>query len=109
MQSTQRHEAASGPVVIRDPIGALGVGDVDLDHDQVGAIAGIGVKVLDMFVDDHRLVFGSQVGGQRGQTERRKQGVLDRAPIGAGGLGQRGKDQSDAKAARRCLHGHTLH
>ena len=71
VESAERHEAAAGRGSDRRCDRRAGIGDVDLDHDQVGPI--VGVEPLDVLVDDHRLVFGSQVGGKRGQTERREQ------------------------------------
>ncbi len=102
VKSAERHEAALGAVVVGDAIRAGGVGDVDLDHDQVGPI--VGVEPLDVLVDDHGFVVGRQIRGERGQTERREQGVFDRAPVGAGGFGQRGENERDAKRAGRGRH-----
>ena len=94
--------------MVRDAIRAVGVGDVDLDHDQVGPV--VGIERLDVLVDDHGLVVRRQVRGQRGQAERREQGVFDRAPIGAGRFGERGEDELDAKPAERGRHAPiTLH
>ena len=94
MQTTERDVGALTTVVIGDPIGAIGIGDVDLDHDQVGLI--VQVKRLDMFVLERDVEGGIEIRRQRREAERWKQRVLDGAPVGAGGFGERGKDQFDA-------------
>ena len=54
---------------------------------------------LDVFVDDDGVVVWREIGGERGEAERREQRVLDGTPVGIGGLGERGQDEFDAQAA----------
>ena len=104
MQAAKRDEDAARAVVISDAIGAAGVGDVDLNDDEIGLV--VEGQGLDVLVNDGRLVVGRQVGGERGETERREERVLDRPPERAGGLGERRKDELDGEGA---AHGHALY
>jgi hypothetical protein len=79
-----------------DGVGAVGVGDVDLDRHQVRLI--VQAKRLDVLVDDHGLVLRTQAGGQRRQAQRREQRVLDWPPGSRGGFDQGGQDELDAHA-----------
>lgn len=83
--------------MIRQPICAAGVGDVDLNHHQVRAIRE--VQPLNMFVLDARIVVRPKVRRKRGEAERRKQRVLDGTPVRAGGFGERREDELDVQAA----------
>ena len=74
-------------------IGAIGIGDVDLDHDQVRAV--VRPERLDMIVDQLDLVVGGEEGGQRRQAERWKQRIFYRPPEGALRLGERRQDHLD--------------
>ena len=98
MQSAERDEHPAGAVVVGEPIRTVGVGDVDLDDDEIGLV--VSGQPLDVLVDDHRLVVRREVGGERGQAERRKERVLDGAPVRTGRFRQRGEDELDAKRAR---------
>jgi hypothetical protein len=98
MQPAERDEYAFATVRIGQGIRSPRVRDVDLDDDEVWAI--VGVNALDVLVDDDGLVIISQVRGESGEPEGRKQRVLDRAPERAGGLSQRWQNELHAKAAR---------
>ena len=91
MQAAQRNEDTLGPIRIGHRIRALRVGDVDLNDDQVRMV--VGVYAADVFVNDDRLIVGTEIRGERGQAKRRKQRVFDRTPIGARGFGERRQDE----------------
>jgi hypothetical protein len=93
VQSAQCDEGASGAVVIRQPVCAPRAGDVDLNHHEIGLVVDIDRR--DMFVLENGLVVGRQVRRERGQPERRKERVLDRAPIRARGFGEGRQDELD--------------
>ena len=95
VQASETDERALAAIVVCDAVGAVGVGDVDLDYDQVGGI--VDGERLDMFVDDDGVVIGSQICGEGGETERRKQRILDRAPIGAGCFCECGENEFDVE------------
>jgi hypothetical protein len=94
MQPAENHERPARAVVIRDPVGAVRVGYVHLNDHEIGTI--IEIESLDVLVDDADVEVGVEVRGQGGEPERRKERVLDGAPVGTGRLGQRGQDQFDA-------------
>jgi hypothetical protein len=52
--------------------------DVDLDDDQIRCV--LEIEPFHVFILNLGLVFVSQVAGQRGEAERRKERVLDRPP-----------------------------
>jgi hypothetical protein len=96
VQAAERDERSPRAVVIGETVGAVGVGDVDLDDDQVRTV--VGVEPLDVLVDNHGVVVGRQIRGERGEAERREQRVLDRTPVRAGRFGQGREDELDAGA-----------
>ncbi len=98
MQAAQAHVAAPRPVVVGQGVGPVGVGDVHLDHHEVGGI--VQVEFFHVFVLEGGLVVGGEVGGQRRQAQRREQGILDGAPVRAFGLGKRRKDKLYAHWSR---------
>ena len=100
VQTAKRDEAAPCPVGVRQAIRAVGVGDVDLDHDQIRRTAVVDRQRLDVLVFDRRLVVGRQVRGERRQAERWEERILDWAPEGARRFGQRRQDEP---------HSHTLY
>ena len=59
VQAAEGDEAAAGAIAIRQAIGAIGVGDVDLDHHQVWRVVDP-AKGLHVLVFDHRLIVGSR-------------------------------------------------
>jgi hypothetical protein len=91
VQAAEGDEDASGAVVVREPIGAVGVGDVDLNQDEVGPV--VDSQRLDVLIDDRGVIVWIEEGGERGQAKGREEGVLDRPPVGAGRLGERRQDQ----------------
>ena len=93
---------AARAVMVGDAVGAVGVGDVDLNDHQVGVI--VEVQRLDVLVLKRDLEIGIEIRRQRRQTERREERVLDRSPVGAGGFGQRRQDQ--LHAPQRAQGGH---
>lgn len=56
VQPAECDEAALGAIVIGQRIGAIGVGDIDLDDDEIGRV--VGAQQLDMIVDQLRLIVG---------------------------------------------------
>ena len=87
-----KHDVRSArPVVVRDAIGPIGIGDVDLDDHEIGVV--VQVERLHVLVLQGDVEIRVEIGRQRGQAERRKQRVLDGPPGRARGFGQRGKDQ----------------
>ena len=93
VQPTQADVCTLHTVAVCDLIGAVGRSDVDLDHHQVRLVAQL--QFLDMFVLDLNLIIRVEVTGQRCQSKRWKQRVLDGAPERALGFGQGGKDHLD--------------
>ena len=75
MQPAECDVRALATVVIGNPIGAIGVGDVDLDHHQVRLI--VEVERLDVFVLQRDVERGIEIRRQRREAERRKKRVLD--------------------------------
>ena len=51
MQSAEADKGSPCAIVVGNPVGAVCVGDVDLDHDEVGRV--VEGERLDVFVDDH--------------------------------------------------------
>src|SRR5207248_6781246 len=94
MKPAQRHVGAAGAVASGDLIRAIRVRDVDLNDDQVRFV--IEIELLDMLVLQRNLESRIEVRGQRGQSEGRKERVLDRPPEGTGRLRQRRKNELDA-------------
>ena len=68
--------------------------DVDLDHHHVRHV--VEKDLLNMFVRNRDLVVRIEVGGESGQSQRRKQRVLDRPEQGTRGLGESRKNHFDA-------------
>jgi hypothetical protein len=71
MQPSQADECILASIMVCDFVGAVGVGDVNLDHDEVGLITE--TQLLDMFVHNHRMVIGRQICGERGKAQGRKE------------------------------------
>ena len=61
MQASEADECASAAIVVGDPVGAVGVGDVDLDDDEIGGV--VYSQRLDVFVDDEGGVIGREICG----------------------------------------------
>ncbi len=99
MEAAKGDEDALGSVRIGDPVRASRVGDVDLDDDEVRQI--VGVDRRHVLVHDHGLVVRPQRGGQRGEAEGREEGVFNRTPVRAGGLGERRQDELHPQRAAR--------
>ncbi len=71
VQAAQRDEDTLGAVGVGHRIRALRIGDVDLNDHQIRMV--VGVHRADVFVNDPRLVVGTEIRGQRGQPEWGKQ------------------------------------
>ena len=80
-------------VVIRDAIGAVRGGDVDLNDDEVRRV--VQVERLHVLVLNLHVVVIAQIRGQRREAERREQRVLDGTPERARRLRQRRQDHLD--------------
>jgi len=98
VQSPERDEAAAGSVEIGQPVRAVGVRDVDLDDDEIRAV--VQGQRPDMFVLDDCVVIGAEVCREGREAEGRKEGVFNRPPEGAGGLGEGGEDEFDPQRPR---------
>ena len=70
--------------MIRELVGAIGVGDIDLNDYQIRPI--IELQILDMFVLQRNVEIGIEIGGEGGEAERRKERVLDWTPVRTGRL-----------------------
>ena len=95
VQAAERHEHAARPIAIRKAVRAMRIGDVDLDQHEVRRV--VGVEARHVLVDDDGPVFRRQVRRQRGEAERREERVLDGAPVGTRGFGERGKHERHAE------------
>ena len=93
VQPAQRHVRAFAAIMIGQCIGAIGRRDIHLNHHQIGFV--VEAQFLDVLVLNLDLVVGTQITGERGQAQRRKQRILDRPPERAGGFGQCGQDHFD--------------
>ena len=71
VQPAKRHVGSAGAVVVRDAIGPVRGGDVDLNDDQVRRV--IQVERLHVLVLNLDVVVFTQVRGQRREAERREQ------------------------------------
>ncbi len=71
METAKANEGANTAVVVGDLVGAVGIGDVDLDDDEIGSV--VEGERLNMLVDDDSVVVGREVGGERCQAERREE------------------------------------
>ena len=96
VQAAEDDEHALGAVRVGERVGAARVGDVDLNGDEIGTV--VAWSGRDVLVDDLGLVVWVEVGGERGQAERREQRVFDRPPVRAGGFGQGRQDELHAQA-----------
>ena len=84
---------AAGPIAVGDRVGPLRRRDVDRHHDEVRVV--VERQTLDVLVLELGLVVGIEVAGERGEPERREQGVLDRPEARIRRLQQRGQDELD--------------
>jgi hypothetical protein len=91
VQSTECDERAAGAVVIGQAVGAPCARDVDLNDDEIGPV--IQVQGRNVFIFEHGLGVGRQVGGECREAERREQGVLDRTVVRTRGFGQSGQNE----------------
>ena len=91
MQPTQANEGSFRAVVVRNPVSAMGIRNVDLNHHQVGNI--VEREPFYMLVHNEPTIVPREIRCQRSKAQRRKQRVFDRTPIGAGGLSQRGENE----------------
>ena len=94
VEPPEDHVRATAPIVIRDLVGAICIGDVDLDHDQVRVV--VQIQLFDVFVLERDVEVRVEIRGEGGETERRKERVFDRPPVGAGGFCERGQDHLHA-------------
>jgi hypothetical protein len=56
VKASETDERTFASVVVRDPVCAVSIGDVDLDDDQVGSI--VRIELFYVFVDDDGVVVG---------------------------------------------------
>ena len=100
VQTAENDEDASAAIAIGQSIGAFRVGDVNLNRDQIQVfVVAHGCPMLDVLIEDYRLVVRPEIGGERGETEWWKQGVLDRSPVRTGRLGQGREDELDPQGS----------
>ncbi len=79
VQPAQGDVRAFPPIVIGDLVGAARGADRDLDADQVGLV--VESEGLDVLILERDLVIVSQIAGERGESDRRPEGVPN-APTG---------------------------
>ena len=84
VQAAHGHIGALLSIVVGNAIGPVGIGHIHLYAHQVRLV--VERQPLHMLVHDLHFVVVAKVGSQRGQPQRRKQRVLDGAPIGALGF-----------------------
>jgi hypothetical protein len=66
VEATKADEGSAGAVVVGEAVGAVGVGDVDLNDDEVGVVVeGEGLNVLVM---DFGVIVGGEVGSEGGEA-----------------------------------------
>lgn len=70
--------------MVREFIGAIRVGDVNLDHDEVRCV--LESEWLYVLVLDYGAVVRRQIRGKSGESKRREERVFDWAPVGIGRL-----------------------
>ncbi len=93
VQAAEHDISAAFAVMVGQTIRPPRRRDVDLDDDQVRAV--LELQPLDMLVLNFHVIVVAHVPGERGETERRKQRILDRTPEGARGFGERRQDHLD--------------
>src|ERR1700722_2205200 len=98
MQPAQADKRSLAPVMIGNPVRPVCIGDVNLDHDQLRRVTKR--ERLHMLVHNGGVVIGREVGGERGQAQRRKQRILDGAPIRIARLFQGGQNEFDVQRSR---------
>src|SRR5215475_1294727 len=87
MQASQANVRATAAVIVGDFIRSLRGSDVNLNYNQIGLVVQVeGFNVLVLQTD---VVVIVEISCQSGKTQRRKQGIFDRTPERAFGLGQR--------------------
>src|SRR5262245_53184975 len=91
VQPTKRDIRAARAIVIGYLVGAVRVGDVDLDDDEVRLI--VEVELFDMFILQRYFEIGIQVSGESREPQRRKERVLNWPPVRTRSLRQRGEKQ----------------
>ncbi len=94
VEASEHDVGSPRPIVVGDPVGAVGVGDVDLDDDEVRVI--VEIEPLDVLVLEDDFEVGIEIGREGRQAQGREQGVLDRAPEGTRRFRQGGEDEFDA-------------
>ncbi len=95
VQAAEDDERSASPVVVRQPVRPAGIGDVDLDHDEIGPV--VEAEGRHVLVFDHGFVVRRQVRRERREAEWREQRVLDGPPVGTRRLGEGGQDELDAQ------------
>jgi hypothetical protein len=106
MQTAERDVRTSRAVVIGDSIRAIRIRDVNLNQDEIGSI--LEIERHHVLVDQYRAIVGTEKRGERRETERREERVLDRTPVRARRLGERREDQFDGQRSRGSGHRHAL-
>src|SRR5687768_17277217 len=96
VQPAHRDVYAATTIVVGDLVRSIGRRDVYLDDDELGTV--VEVQRLDVLVMKTGLVVFAEVPRERGQSQRRKQGVLDGTEEGALGLREGGENELDAHA-----------
>ena len=97
MESAERDERAASAIGVGQLVRAPGIRDVDLNHHKVGTV--VELQRRDVLVFEHGFVIGGQVGGERRESERRKERVFDGPPVRAGRLSEGRKDEPGSKAS----------
>src|SRR5258708_33616036 len=95
VEAPQAHKDSLGAIVVGDAIRPVYICDIRLDQDQVRLV--VSAQRLHVLIYNDRFIIRMEVSGQSGQPQWREQGVLNRSPVGAGGLRQRGEDELHAQ------------
>src|SRR5215475_4887416 len=101
MQASKANVRAASAVMVGDFVRSLRGSDVNLNYNQIGLVVQVeGFNVLVLQTD---VVVIVEISCQSGKTQRRKQGIFDRTPERAFGLGQRWQDHFDFHRDASCV------
>src|SRR6185437_13901909 len=90
-QSAKADESPTFPIKVCESVGAVRIGDVNLDDHKIRAV--VESEWLYVLVFDDGTVIRREICGQRGESEWRKERVLNRTPVRIGRFGQCGKNE----------------
>jgi hypothetical protein len=91
MQSAEADKCSTFSIMVCELVGAVRIGDVDLDHHQIRRV--VDSERLYVLVLDDSMVIRGQIRSKGRESQRREQRVLDRSPVRIGRLSQRGENE----------------